>query len=177
MRSLLFTLVLLAQVTVFATVKNQACRSKSQIQNEMNAISSNIANVSTTRTPEGGPYKRQSYDCVAGQCNINQSSKYVTKYLPDHPDADAEGYVKFPDINLEKEMQNMIEATRAYEKAVETCPLTSDEACEKAQEKKATYNFLIKKLGKDPGVNMDAIIGEIKRASLDYKELNSQCKR
>lgn len=128
MRPLLFTLVLLAQVTAFAGVKNQACRSKSQIQNEMNTISSNIANVNTTRTPEGGPYKRQSYNCVAGQCSISQSAKYVTKYLPDHPDADAEGYVKFPDINLEKEMQNMIAATKAYEKAVETCSLTSDES-------------------------------------------------
>ena len=92
-------------------------------------------------------------------------------------DAKSEGYVKFPDINLEKEMQHMIEATRAYEKAAETCPLTSDEACEAALEKKATYNFLIKKLSKDPSANMDALISEIKRTSLDYKELNSHCKK
>ena len=177
MKSLLFALVLLGQVTGFAAQKIQACRSKSQIQNEMNAISSNIANANTTRTPEGGPYKRQSYVCKNGQCSIEQSANFVTKYLPDHLDADAQGYVKFPDINVEKEMQKMIEATRAYEKAVEICPLTSDEACEKAMEKKATYHFLIKKLGKDPGANMDALIGEIKRTSFAYKELNTQCKR
>lgn len=177
MKTILLTLVLLAQVTTFAAIKSQTCRSKAEIQNEIDVISTNIANVSTTRTAEGGPYKRQSYICVNDYCLVRESTNFITKYLPGHPDANAEGYVKFPDINLEKELQAMIEAQRAYERAADICPKNSDEACEYALEKKATYKFLVKKLGKAPGTDTNTLLTEIKRASTDYKELNLQCKR
>lgn len=177
MKAFLFTLVVLTQTTVFAAIKNQVCQSKAELKKEMTVISSNIANINTTRTPEGGPYKRQTYVCTNGECNIVYGTGYISKYEPTHPDADQEGYVKYPDINLETEMQNMITATRAYEKASDTCPLKSDDACERAQEKKATYKFLIKKLSNGPGANMGALINEIRKNSVAYKELNAQCKK
>jgi flagellar basal-body rod protein FlgC len=107
----------------------------------MNVISSNLANVNSTRTEEGGPYKRkdvvfqsiplnQSFDKVLRD-NINDEIKKVEvveivednrdpilKYNPGHPDADEKGYVKHPNINIVEEMVNMISATRSYEAGV-----------------------------------------------------------
>lgn len=104
----------------------------------MAAISSNIANAQTTRTAEGGPYQpkevvfgsepaKESFsEILAGELGDNaqtviakevQNSKKppVLKYEPNHPDANAEGYVAYPNINTMEEMANMIEASRAYE--------------------------------------------------------------
>jgi flagellar basal-body rod protein FlgC len=104
----------------------------------MNTISSNIANISTTRTPEGGPYRRKDVvleampetrnfgEILTEVGDRNQQRVQVTdvsvdrrapmlKYEPDHPDANEEGYVAYPNINLMEEMTNMIQATRAYE--------------------------------------------------------------
>lgn len=104
----------------------------------MAAISSNIANAQTTRTAEGGPYQpkevvfgsepaKESFsEVLAGELGDNaqtviakevQNSKKppVLKYEPNHPDANAEGYVAYPNINTMEEMANMIEASRAYE--------------------------------------------------------------
>lgn len=104
----------------------------------MAAISSNIANAQTTRTAEGGPYQpkevvfgsepaKESFsEILAGELDDNaqtviakevQNSKKppVLKYEPNHPDANAEGYVAYPNINTMEEMANMIEASRAYE--------------------------------------------------------------
>ncbi len=101
----------------------------------MDVIANNIANVDTTRTPEGGPYLRQrpvfttrgpqSGTLLAQQpesvmgvrvAAIVQDPAAVKQvYMPDHPDADAQGYVQFPDINLVTEMTDMLSATRAYE--------------------------------------------------------------
>lgn len=104
----------------------------------MNVLSTNLANAQTTRTPEGGPYKRQDVvftakpggtdfsDFVDGSFEgqlrkvfvtaIHQDSKDPRKiYDPGHPDADKEGYVKMPNVEMMSEMVNMIAATRAYE--------------------------------------------------------------
>lgn len=103
----------------------------------MNTISSNIANISTTRTPEGGPYRRKDviFEAIPEAKNfgqiLNAESKKINrvqvtdihvdrrapipKYEPNHPDADENGYVYYPNINLMEEMANMIQATRAYE--------------------------------------------------------------
>lgn len=104
----------------------------------MNLISCNLANVNTTRTPQGGPYKRQ--EAVFAACSeprsfnnmldmeisgnragvkvvdvINDTGPSPIKYDPGHPDADEKGYVKLPNVNLIEEMVNMISATRSYE--------------------------------------------------------------
>lgn len=104
----------------------------------MNLISSNLANINTTRTPEGGPYQRkepifaaqpvrQSFrDMLNSQLNSELSEVKVvgvvddprpplSKYNPQHPDADENGYVAMPNINLMEEMVNMMSATQGYE--------------------------------------------------------------
>jgi len=117
----------------------------------MNTISSNIANINTTRTPEGGPYRRKDIVFEAmpearsfGEVLMSQPQKEIDrvqvtdvavdrkapimKYEPDHPDADENGYVAYPNINLMEEMANMIQATRAYEANVSTMNATKDMA-------------------------------------------------
>jgi flagellar basal-body rod protein FlgC len=117
----------------------------------MNTISSNIANINTTRTPEGGPYRRKDVILEAmpdaksfGEILTTQPQKDVSrvqvtdvlvdrkapilKYEPDHPDADENGNVAYPNINLMEEMANMIMATRAYEANVSAMNATKDMA-------------------------------------------------
>ena len=123
----------------------------------MNVIASNIANIHTTQTEDGGPYKRHITvmkerkpsrnfrSFMTAQDNrllvthrahsrggLSRAAKRspggveVTKvakdtipprmvFDPGHPDADARGYVSFPNINIVTEMVSMISATRAYE--------------------------------------------------------------
>ncbi|MCY6959596.1 flagellar basal body rod protein FlgC [Clostridium brassicae] len=102
----------------------------------MDTIAANIANVSTTRGEDGQAYRRK---VAVFQENLEQElnkedNKYGTKlkgvkavgieedqsplrkvYDPSHPDADAEGYVMMPNVNVLNEMADMIAATRAYE--------------------------------------------------------------
>ena len=116
----------------------------------MNTISSNIANINTTRTPEGGPYRRKdvvfesmpevrNFGEILGVNSPRADMKRVQvtdvvsdrkapmlKYEPDHPDANAEGYVAYPNINLMEEMTNMIQATRAYEANVSAMQAAKD---------------------------------------------------
>jgi flagellar basal-body rod protein FlgC len=102
------------------------------------AIASNIANAQTTRTAEGGPYQpkevvfgsepaRESFsEILEGELEekaqtvqateIQNSKKApILKYEPNHPDANKDGYVAYPNINTMEEMANMIETNRAYE--------------------------------------------------------------
>jgi flagellar basal-body rod protein FlgC len=96
----------------------------------MDAIANNIANAESTRTPEGGPYRRQAvsfravYQDTLGNPtpggvkvdSITQDpSDFRLVHDPSHPDADANGYVKMPNVNVVEEMVDMISATRAYE--------------------------------------------------------------
>jgi len=122
----------------------------------INIISENIANANTTRTPEGGPYRRKEVifkaipfekelnneiesfrfhkyenpldedgedykvakppiETVVVDKIVRDDSKPILKYDPTHPDADANGYVAYPNINPVVEMADLIEATRAYQ--------------------------------------------------------------
>jgi flagellar basal-body rod protein FlgC len=117
----------------------------------MNTISSNIANINTTRTPEGGPYRRKDVVVEAmpdarsfGEILTNQPQRDLArvqvtdvisdtkaplmKFDPNHPDANEDGYVAMPNINLMEEMANMITATRAYEANVSAMQATKDMA-------------------------------------------------
>jgi len=117
----------------------------------MNTISSNIANINTTQTPEGGPYRRKDVvfeaipeaksfgEILSTQTDQNLQRVQVTdvhvdrgapimKYEPDHPDANPEGMVAYPNINLMTEMTNMIQATRAYEANVSAMQASKDMA-------------------------------------------------
>ena len=105
----------------------------------MEVISKNIANVNTTRTSGGKPYRRQMplFKEIEGESFSsilsNHTNKHVkeggvkitsivedrtpfkTLYNPGHPDANAEGYVEMPNIEVVTEMVDMISASRAYE--------------------------------------------------------------
>ena len=92
----------------------------------LNVIASNVANVNSTKIPEGGPYKRK--DVVFRSFMYDESSVGVDiprvveddrpprlVFDPAHPDADASGYVSMPNVNIIEEMVNMLAASRAYE--------------------------------------------------------------
>jgi flagellar basal-body rod protein FlgC len=119
----------------------------------MTVVSGNLANAETTRTPEGGPYRRRNVFFRARPVReefptllqtrlpvrssmplrlespdhledvnsvevvgVHASARAPRKiYDPHHPDADAEGYVAYPDINTMEEMTDLLSATRSYE--------------------------------------------------------------
>jgi flagellar basal-body rod protein FlgC len=107
----------------------------------MNALASNLANARTTRTPEGGPYKRIDpvFQAVPIEDRLaevqrgeTQGGVYMVEvpnirqdqsapqliYDPQHPDADARGFVSLPNVNVVEEMVNLITASRSYEAGV-----------------------------------------------------------
>lgn len=118
----------------------------------MNTIASNIANINTTQTPEGGPYRRKdvvfesmpdaknfgeiisstdpagSFQRVQVTDVISDRKAPLLKYEPDHPDANADGMVAYPNINLMEEMTNMIQASRSYEANVTAVQASKDMA-------------------------------------------------
>lgn len=103
----------------------------------MNLISSNLANANSTRTAEGGPYKRKdviftatplanSFSNALDKASRGMSKVEITgvrednsppriQYDPSHPDADSKGFVALPNVNVIEEMADMISATRTYE--------------------------------------------------------------
>lgn len=97
----------------------------------LEAISNNMANSAATRTPEGGPYQRQMpvfqtlLDQATGQMKGVQvvgTHKDDTLgplvYKPGHPDADPNGFVRMPNVNVVTEMVDMIAVSRAYDSNV-----------------------------------------------------------
>jgi flagellar basal-body rod protein FlgC len=103
----------------------------------MNVIASNLANARTTKTADGTPYKRlepvfvaqllpgTAADPVAravqkvGVAEIREDAAPGQRvYDPGHPDADASGYVEYPNVSVVSEMVNMMAASRAYEAGV-----------------------------------------------------------
>jgi flagellar basal-body rod protein FlgC len=102
---------------------------------KLEIISQNIANAHVTRTAEGGPYQRREVvfesvmnDAIRSGDGSNQSAMMVKIGRierdesrgemikdPDHPDADANGYVTMPNVNIQEEMVDMILSSRACE--------------------------------------------------------------
>lgn len=106
----------------------------------MDVISENVANANTTRTQDGTPYKRKivtfeeknggipSFSTIFGRTTARYNSNGVKVsgtfedssegnmvYDPAHPDADENGYVHYPNVNIITEMTNLIDASRSYE--------------------------------------------------------------
>jgi len=104
----------------------------------MNTTSSNLANAQTTRTPEGGPYRRKDVIFEAGTTRdfaselagqmqdvplhrvkvtdvVSDPNPPKMVYQPGHPDANPEGFVAYPNVNTMEEMVNLITASRTYE--------------------------------------------------------------
>lgn len=122
----------------FMTAFDIASSALSAERTQMNVISMNMANVKTTRTAEGGPYRRKSVTMAATPVespfskamnsaldrelngvrvlDIATDKRPLKRvYEPGHPDADPEGYVFYPDINVVEEMTNMLTTMRSYE--------------------------------------------------------------
>ena len=96
----------------------------------MNIIANNIANAETTRTPEGGAFRRQLTVFRGNEVKpgynpakmgvrvkgvVRDQSPFRTVHDPSHPDANADGYVNYPNVNIAVEMANLVSAQRAYE--------------------------------------------------------------
>ena len=104
----------------------------------MDVISSNVANARTTRTEDGGAYVRkvasfqENYDEKLGMLGVKavaieeDKSPLRREYEPTNPDADAEGYVEYPNVDLLVEMSDLITASRAYESNIDTLNAQKD---------------------------------------------------
>lgn len=127
---------------LFSSMRVSATGLEAQTK-RMNTISSNIANAETTRTDTGGPYKkkttvmgsvtdRESFgEILASELDEQVQGVQVMEvaedksapriiFNPDHPDANQEGYVELPNVNVVQEMADMISAQRSYEANVTT---------------------------------------------------------
>jgi flagellar basal-body rod protein FlgC len=130
----------------FDIFKISASGMKAQ-RTRMDIVASNLANVETTSTEEGGPYRKKDVVFKAVDVSddktfsgtlsrkvegvnvetVKESDKpFQTVYNPSHPDANSEGYVTFPNVNLMEEMTDMTAATRAYEANVNVLSTTKD---------------------------------------------------
>lgn len=125
----------------------EAQRSRAEI------ITENLANADTTRTPEGGPYKRKdtvftsspvSYsfsDALSAASSQNPSGQSLgvavsditiddrdpeRRYMPGHPDADPQGYVSFPRVDPAEEMVDLMSASRGYQANVAAISAVKD---------------------------------------------------
>jgi len=92
----------------------------------LNVIASNIANSRVTRSAQGGPYRRKEVifatcldEKMKGQVEVvgifPDPSPFKMIYDPSHPDADNQGFVAMPNVDIALEMIDMIASTRAYE--------------------------------------------------------------
>jgi len=127
-------------MSVFSSMNISASGMNAQ-KLRMDTISSNLANINTTKAKNGEPYRRKvvlfkeapnnnSFDNILnGYYNNNSNalngvevskvvedtSPFITVYDPTHPDADSNGYVSMPNVNTVTEMTNLIAANRSYE--------------------------------------------------------------
>ncbi|MEN3202621.1 MAG: flagellar basal body rod protein FlgC [Atribacterota bacterium] len=89
----------------------------------LSVIATNIANAETTRTPQGGPYRRKEVvfmprgDGGVEVAAIREDTTTPPRlvYNPGHPDANEEGFVAYPNVSVVNEMVDLLAATRAYE--------------------------------------------------------------
>ena len=111
-------------------------------------LAQNLANAETTRTPEGGPYRRRDVvfetanseltfgtalrDAETGLQGVQISevrvddSEAPKRYLPGHPDADKDGYVAMPKINVAEDMVDLMGAARGYQANVAAVSAVKD---------------------------------------------------
>jgi flagellar basal-body rod protein FlgC len=95
--------------------------------------STNLANSETTRTPEGGAFRRkdvvfqtqtfgETFEAMNGGASgvevaaiVDDQRPFDRRFMPEHPDADKDGYVDYPNVNSMEEMANLVSASRSYE--------------------------------------------------------------
>ncbi|MCB0338672.1 MAG: flagellar basal body rod protein FlgC [Bdellovibrionales bacterium] len=118
----------------------------SSMRLRVNTIAANIANAQTTRTEDGGPYKKKdvvlqaldqesSFENALDEMSLSKprvlavvedQSEPKKVYQPGHPDADESGYVAYPNVNVVESMTNLMMATRNYEANVSALKATRD---------------------------------------------------
>ncbi len=110
-------------------------------------LTQNLANAETTRTPEGGPYRRKDAVFSSGsvdqpfasafQSSLEQTGVSVDdiltdtrdpekRFIPGHPDADKDGYVAFPRVNTAEDMVDLLDASRSYQANVAAMTAVKD---------------------------------------------------
>lgn len=116
-------------------VQANECKDVHKLQLVLAAHGSNIANEQTTRTPFGGSYKRLEVQC-SSRCKLTSKADFLEMYEPNHPDANEDGYVKYPNIDPGKEITKFMAALNSLEIMAKRkkCGL---------ELKKATKGFLI----------------------------------
>jgi flagellar basal-body rod protein FlgC len=93
-----------------------SARGMSSQQRFLEVISSNIAHAGTTSTPEGGPYRRQvAVNDAQGTRVVLDPRPGRSVYDPGHPDADADGFVTMPNVDLNNEIVDLMVARRMFE--------------------------------------------------------------
>jgi flagellar basal-body rod protein FlgC len=110
-------------------------------------LTQNLANAETTRTPEGGPYRRRdavfstedvgepfssAFQSSVGATGVTVSDILTDQrdperqYMPGHPDADADGYVGFPHVNPAEDMVDLLDASHSYQANVSAIAAVKD---------------------------------------------------
>jgi flagellar basal-body rod protein FlgC len=110
-------------------------------------LTQNLANAETTRTPEGGPYRRRdavfssgaigepfssAFQSSVGEIGVTvadivtDQSEPDKQYMPGHPDADADGYVGFPHVNPAEDMVDLLDASHSYQANVSAIAAVKD---------------------------------------------------
>jgi len=134
-------------VSLFTAISVSASGMEAQ-RSRAEIITENLANADTTRTPEGGPYKRKdavfttspvaySFSDILSSASGGNDGVVVSditiddrdperRYLPGHPDADAEGYVAFPRVDPAEEMVDLMSASRSYQANVAAISAVKD---------------------------------------------------
>lgn len=107
----------------------------------MEVISSNLANINTTRTEDGTPYRKKEVvftpqefktelekkiEGVRVEEIVESSRPFEKVYDPSHPHADKDGYVTYPNVNVVEEMADMMDAARSYEANLNVMNTTKD---------------------------------------------------
>jgi flagellar basal-body rod protein FlgC len=132
-------------VSLFSAIQVSASGMSAQ-RTRAEMLVENMANAETTRTPEGGPYKRKDVvfsteiqsspfsavfqnelgDGVKVAQVVTDESAPEKRYLPGHPDADENGYVAFPKMNPAEEMVDLLNASRSYQANVSAMTAIKD---------------------------------------------------
>jgi flagellar basal-body rod protein FlgC len=135
-------------VSLFSTISVSASGLSAQ-RERAEVLVENIANADTTRTAEGGPYRRRDVVFQAQQVSSPFSSMIESqfgdrangvgisditvdnsdpdrRYMPGHPDADKDGYVSFPRVNPAEDMVDLLGASRAYQANVSAISAIKD---------------------------------------------------
>jgi flagellar basal-body rod protein FlgC len=136
-------------MSTFDAINNIASSGMAAQRLRVQLVAANIANAETTRTPQGGPFKKKDAVFQVAQMGstadgmaitgvqvagvIASKEPFITKYDPNHPDADAQGNVLYPNVNPVEEMVNLTEASRGFEanvavvRAVRTMTLSAQD--------------------------------------------------